>query len=68
MFGDEIKLRNGPISSTGNMGIEPLDPETKDKSKAKEQAEARIGKAADAAHSALEMADLFARLRASARQ
>jgi 6,7-dimethyl-8-ribityllumazine synthase len=33
-----------------------------------EQAEARIGKAADAANSALEMADLFARLRASARQ
>jgi 6,7-dimethyl-8-ribityllumazine synthase len=33
-----------------------------------EQAEARIGKAAEAARSALEMADLFARLRASARQ
>lgn len=32
-----------------------------------EQAEARIGKGADAARSALEMADLFARLRASAR-
>ena len=32
-----------------------------------EQAEARIGKAADAVRSALEMADLFARLRASAR-
>ena len=33
-----------------------------------EQAEARIGKAAEAVRSALEMADLFARLRASARQ
>jgi 6,7-dimethyl-8-ribityllumazine synthase len=33
-----------------------------------EQAEARIEKAAEAARSALEMADLFARLRASARQ
>jgi 6,7-dimethyl-8-ribityllumazine synthase len=33
-----------------------------------EQAEARIPKAADAVRSALEMADLFARLRASARQ
>jgi 6,7-dimethyl-8-ribityllumazine synthase len=33
-----------------------------------EQAEARIEKAADAVRSALEMADLFARLRASARQ
>jgi 6,7-dimethyl-8-ribityllumazine synthase len=33
-----------------------------------EQAEARIDKAAEAARSALEMADLFARLRASARQ
>ncbi len=33
-----------------------------------EQAEARIAKAAEAARSALEMADLFARLRASARQ
>jgi 6,7-dimethyl-8-ribityllumazine synthase len=33
-----------------------------------EQAEARIGKAAEAARTALEMADLFARLRASARQ
>ncbi|MGH3001319.1 MAG: 6,7-dimethyl-8-ribityllumazine synthase [Gaiellaceae bacterium] len=33
-----------------------------------EQAEARIGKAAEAARSALEMADLFARLRASARR
>jgi len=33
-----------------------------------EQAEARIHKAADAVRSALEMADLFARLRASARQ
>ena len=33
-----------------------------------EQAEARIPKAADAVQSALEMADLFARLRASARQ
>jgi 6,7-dimethyl-8-ribityllumazine synthase len=33
-----------------------------------EQAEARISKAADAVRSALEMADLFARLRASARQ
>jgi 6,7-dimethyl-8-ribityllumazine synthase len=33
-----------------------------------EQAEARIDKAADAVRSALEMADLFARLRASARQ
>src|SRR4051812_44745650 len=33
-----------------------------------DQAEARIGKAADAVRSALEMADLFARLRASARQ
>jgi len=32
-----------------------------------EQAEARIGKAAEAVRSALEMADLFARLRASAR-
>ena len=32
-----------------------------------EQAEARIDKAADAVRSALEMADLFARLRASAR-
>ena len=32
-----------------------------------EQAEARIGRAADAVRSALEMADLFARLRASAR-
>jgi 6,7-dimethyl-8-ribityllumazine synthase len=32
-----------------------------------EQAEARIGKAADSVRSALEMADLFARLRASAR-
>lgn len=32
-----------------------------------EQAEARIGKAADAVRSALEMADLFARLRATAR-
>jgi 6,7-dimethyl-8-ribityllumazine synthase len=32
-----------------------------------EQAEARVGKAADAVRSALEMADLFARLRASAR-
>src|SRR3989442_15430945 len=32
-----------------------------------EQAEARIEKAADAVRSALEMADLFARLRASAR-
>ena len=31
-----------------------------------EQAEARIDKAAEAVHSALEMADLFARLRASA--
>jgi 6,7-dimethyl-8-ribityllumazine synthase len=33
-----------------------------------DQAEARIDKAAEAARSALEMADLFARLRASARQ
>ena len=33
-----------------------------------EQAEARVGKAAEAVRSALEMADLFARLRASARQ
>jgi 6,7-dimethyl-8-ribityllumazine synthase len=33
-----------------------------------EQAEARIGKGAEAARSALEMADLFARLRASARE
>jgi 6,7-dimethyl-8-ribityllumazine synthase len=33
-----------------------------------EQAEARISKAADAVRSALEMADLFARLRVSARQ
>ena len=33
-----------------------------------EQAEARIDKAAEAVRSALEMADLFARLRASARQ
>ena len=33
-----------------------------------EQAEARIDKAADAVRSALDMADLFARLRASARQ
>lgn len=33
-----------------------------------EQAEARVGKAAEAARSALEMADLFARLRASARR
>jgi len=33
-----------------------------------EQAEARIHKAAEAVRSALEMADLFARLRASARQ
>ncbi|HZP72401.1 MAG TPA: 6,7-dimethyl-8-ribityllumazine synthase [Gaiellaceae bacterium] len=33
-----------------------------------EQAEARIDKAADAVRSALEMADVFARLRASARQ
>ncbi|MDQ1447445.1 MAG: 6,7-dimethyl-8-ribityllumazine synthase, partial [Actinomycetota bacterium] len=33
-----------------------------------EQAEARIEKAGEAARSALEMADLFARLRASARQ
>ena len=32
-----------------------------------DQAEARIGKAAEAARSALEMADLFARLRASAK-
>ena len=32
-----------------------------------EQAEARVGKAAEAVRSALEMADLFARLRASAR-
>jgi len=32
-----------------------------------EQAEARIGKAAEAARSALEMADLFARLRATAK-
>jgi 6,7-dimethyl-8-ribityllumazine synthase len=32
-----------------------------------EQAEARIDKAAEAVRSALEMADLFARLRASAR-
>jgi 6,7-dimethyl-8-ribityllumazine synthase len=32
------------------------------------QAEARIHKAAEAVRSALEMADLFARLRASARQ
>jgi 6,7-dimethyl-8-ribityllumazine synthase len=32
-----------------------------------EQAEARVGKGADAVRSALEMADLFARLRASAR-
>ncbi len=31
-----------------------------------EQAEARIGRAADAVRTALEMADLFARLRASA--
>ena len=33
-----------------------------------EQAEARVGKGAEAVRSALEMADLFARLRASARQ
>jgi 6,7-dimethyl-8-ribityllumazine synthase len=33
-----------------------------------EQAEARIPKAAESVRSALEMADLFARLRASARQ
>jgi 6,7-dimethyl-8-ribityllumazine synthase len=33
-----------------------------------EQAEARIDRAADAVRSALEMADLFARIRASARQ
>jgi 6,7-dimethyl-8-ribityllumazine synthase len=33
-----------------------------------QQAEERIPKAADAVRSALEMADLFARLRASARQ
>jgi 6,7-dimethyl-8-ribityllumazine synthase len=33
-----------------------------------DQAEARIDKAGEAARSALEMADLFARLRASARQ
>jgi len=32
-----------------------------------EQAEARIGRAADAVRSALEMADVFARLRATAR-
>ena len=33
-----------------------------------EQAESRVYKAAEAVRSALEMADLFARLRASARQ
>ena len=32
-----------------------------------EQAEARIDRAADAVHTALEMADVFAQLRASAR-
>jgi 6,7-dimethyl-8-ribityllumazine synthase len=50
-------IETGVPVSFGVLTVEDVD-----------QAEARIDKAAEAARSALEMADLFARLRASARQ
>jgi len=49
-------IETGVPVSFGVLTVESVD-----------QAEARIGKAAEAARSALEMADLFARLRASAK-
>ena len=52
----DVQLRTGVPCAFGVLTVENV-----------EQAEARIGRSADAVRSALEMADLFARLRASAR-